>query len=149
VIWLDQDDAHDRIGEKLRSGEIDAREAECLRKFADDGYLIISTGVTAHDAHEFDASVEMGPFGSEYEPVDLVRPPFRGTAWARGVAEMAASIDAGRPHRASAELAAHIVDIIDAARASMAEDGRAVKVASTFAQPELMPWTEAGSVSPR
>ena len=98
---------------------------------------------------EFDASVEVGPFGGEYEPVELVRPPFRGTAWARGVADMAASIDAGRPHRASAELAAHIVDIIDAARASMAEDGRAVKVASTFAQPDLMPWTEAGSVSPR
>ena len=44
-----------------------------------------------------------------------------------GVAEMAAAIDAGRPHRASAELAAHIVDIIEAARVSMADDGRAVR----------------------
>jgi predicted dehydrogenase len=94
---------------------------------------------------EFDASVDVGSFGGAYEPVALVRPPFRGTAWARGVADLAASIDAGRPHRASAELAAHIVDIIDAARASIAEDGRAVEVSSTFAQPDLMPWAETDS----
>ncbi|HET9344873.1 MAG TPA: Gfo/Idh/MocA family oxidoreductase [Candidatus Limnocylindrales bacterium] len=94
---------------------------------------------------EFDASVEVGPFGGAYEPVDLVRPPFHGTAWARGVAEMAASIDAGRPHRASAELAAHIVDILDAAAVSMADEGRPVAVSSTFAQPDLMPWAGAGS----
>ena len=97
---------------------------------------------------EFDASVEVGPFGGAFEPVELVRPPYRGTAWARGVAELAASLDEGRPHRASAELAAHVVDILDAAGASMAEDGRAVEVTSTFAQPDLMPWTEAPSVSP-
>ena len=97
---------------------------------------------------EFDASVEFGRFGDDYAPVELVRPPFRGTAWARGVAEMAASIDAGRPHRASAELAAHLVDIIDAASVSMADDGRAVEVTSTFAQPDLMPWAEAPAASP-
>ena len=51
----------------------------------------------------------------DYEPVPLVRPPFRGTAWARGVAEMAAAIAEGRPHRASAEQAAHVVDILEAA----------------------------------
>jgi predicted dehydrogenase len=98
---------------------------------------------------EFDASVEFGPSGGAYEPVEPVRPAFRGTAWARGVAEMAAAIDAGRPHRASAELAAHIVDIIEAARVSMADDGRAVEISSTFAQPDLMPWAVAASASPQ
>ena len=58
MIWLDQDDAHDRIGDKLRSGEVSAREAENLRKFADDGYLVISVGVTADDAADFDANVD-------------------------------------------------------------------------------------------
>jgi predicted dehydrogenase len=97
---------------------------------------------------EFDASVEVGPFGGAFEPVEFVRPPFHGTAWARGVAEMAAAIDAGRPHRASVEVAAHIVDILEAAGVSMAEDGRAVEVTSTFAQPDLMPWADARPVSP-
>lgn len=92
---------------------------------------------------EFDATVELGAYGSDYEPVTLVRPPFPGTAWARGVADLAQAIAEGRPHRASAEQAAHIVDIIEAARSSMADAGRPVEISSTFVPPELMPWTTA------
>ena len=69
---------------------------------------------------EFDATVEVGPYDGSYEPVPFVRQPFRGTAWARGLADMAAGIGEGRPHRASAEQAAHVVDILAAAAASMA-----------------------------
>jgi len=89
---------------------------------------------------EFDAAVEIGAFGTDYEPITPVRPPFRGIAWARGVAEMAAAIEEGRPHRASAEQAAHVVDILEAAATSIAEDGRPIEVSSTFSPPELMPW---------
>jgi predicted dehydrogenase len=88
----------------------------------------------------FDATVEVGPYGGTYEPVPYVRPPFAGTAWARGLADMAAAIGEGRPHRASAEQAAHVVDILDAAATSMAADGRPVEVTSTFPRPPLMPW---------
>jgi predicted dehydrogenase len=88
----------------------------------------------------FDATVELGAFGADYQPVELVRPPFAGTAWARGVAEMAAAIVANRPHRASAEQAAHVVDILEAAATSIAEDGRSVDVSSSFEPPALMPW---------
>ena len=95
----------------------------------------------------FDATVEVGPFGGEYEQVPLVRPPFPGTAWARGVAEMAAAIEAGRRHRASAEQAAHVVDILEAASRSMAERGSAVAVSSGFERPDLMPWALAGQLS--
>jgi predicted dehydrogenase len=89
---------------------------------------------------EFDATVELGAYGKTYEPVPLVRPPYPGTAWARGVADMAQAIDAGRPHRAGAEQAAHVVDILAAAQASMRDDGRAVPVTTTFPEPPLMPW---------
>ena len=65
---------------------------------------------------------------------------YRGTAWARGVAEMAGAIDDGRPHRASGEQAAHVVDILEAAAASIADGGRRIEIASTFAPPALMPW---------
>lgn len=90
---------------------------------------------------EFDATVAVGPYGGTYEPVPLVRPGYRGTAWARGVAEMAAAIDEDRPHRATGEQAAHIVDILAAVTASMADGGRPVPVRSTFPPPTLMPWT--------
>src|SRR3954451_6712894 len=90
----------------------------------------------------FDASVEVGPYGGVYEPVELVRPPFPGTAWARGVAEMAGAIAEGRPHRASAEQAAHVVDILDGAAASMADGGRPVRIDSVMTPPPLMPWAD-------
>jgi len=92
---------------------------------------------------EFDATVEVGEYGKQYEPVPLVRPPYHGTAWARGVAEMAAAIADGRPHRASAEQAAHVVDILEAAATSMGDGGRRIEITSTFASPPLMPWADS------
>jgi predicted dehydrogenase len=95
---------------------------------------------------EFDAAVEVGAYGKAYEPVAHVRSPFRGTAWARGVAEMAAAIAEGRPHRASGEQAAHVVDILESAAASMADGGRRVEITSSFPPPALMPWAEAAFI---
>jgi predicted dehydrogenase len=89
---------------------------------------------------DFDASVELGPYGGSYEPIPPVRPGFRGIAWARGVAEMAAAIDEGRPHRTSAEQAAHVVEIIEGAATSMAEGGRPIELSSSVVPPPLMPW---------
>ena len=72
-----------------------------------------------------------------------MRPGYRGVAWARSVAEMASAIGEGRPHRASGEQAAHIVDILEAATTSMANEGRRIEISSTFASPPLMPWASA------
>lgn len=91
---------------------------------------------------DFDATVEVGAYGGTYEPVAPVRPAFHGTAWARGVAEMASAIVEGRPHRASAEQAAHVVDILEAASASMRDGGRRIPITSTIVSPPLMPWAE-------
>jgi hypothetical protein len=59
---------------------------------------------------------------------------------------MAKAIDAGRPHRASAEQASHVVDIIGAAFRSIGDGGRPVDVTSSFAPPALMPWAESATV---
>lgn len=91
---------------------------------------------------DFDATVEVGAYGQAFKAVPPVRPAFRGTAWARGVAEMADAMAEGRPHRASAEQAAHVVDILEAAATSMAAEGRAIEISSTFGAPPLMPWAE-------
>jgi predicted dehydrogenase len=115
-----------------------ARRRGGMEFHGDDASLSISS------FQEFDALVEVGPYGGSFEPVPLVRPGFRGTAWARGVAEMAAAIVEDRPHRASAEQAAHVVDILDAATASMADGGRPMAIDSAFPLPSLMPWAADG-----
>ena len=112
------------------------KHAEGIEFHGDDASLALGSFEKA------DATVELGAYGEGYELVDPVRPPFRGTAWARGVAEMADAIAEGRPHRASAEQAAHVVEILEAAAASIADGGRRVDVTTSFSQPPLMPWAE-------
>ena len=53
-------------------------------------------------------------FGGEYEAVSLVKEPYEGTEWGRAVLDMAAAIEEGRPHRATGEQAAHVVEILNA-----------------------------------
>jgi predicted dehydrogenase len=96
---------------------------------------------------DFDATVELGASGKTFEPVDLVRPAYAGTAWARGVADLAGAIADGRPHRASAEQAAHVVDILEAAATSMADGGRRIEISSSFEPPSLMPWAQEAAIS--
>ena len=113
------------------------RQHGSLEFHGDDASLALSS------FQDFDATVEVGAYGATFEPVAPVRPAFHGTAWARGVAEMAAAIQEGRPHRASAEQAAHVVEILEAAARSMHEEGRRIEIASSIVPPPLMPWAEA------
>ncbi|MDE2749602.1 MAG: Gfo/Idh/MocA family oxidoreductase [Chloroflexota bacterium] len=55
-----------------------------------------------------------------------------------GVADMAAAIQAGRPHRISGELAFHVLDIMCALEESAAQ-GRRIELQSAVAQPEALP----------
>jgi len=96
---------------------------------------------------EFDAAVEMGGYAEEYAAVPLVRPanPDTDTDWARGLADFAAAIVEGRRSRVTGEQAAHVVDILTAAKTSMRE-GRRVVVTSTFEPPPLMEWAESAAI---
>ena len=113
-----------------------AKQTESIEFHGDDASLALSSFEVA------DATVEVGSYGESYKLVPPVRPPFRGTAWARGVAEMADAIAEGRPHRASAAQAAHVVEILEAAAASIADGGRPVGISARFSPPPLMPWAE-------
>ncbi len=95
---------------------------------------------------DFDATVEMGPAGGDYEKVQPVREPYRGTAWARGVVDMAQAISEGRPHRVTGEHASHVVDILSAARDSMRRKQR-VPIQSSFVAPPLMDWATGTTAS--
>lgn len=88
----------------------------------------------------FDARLEMSnDAGDSYVPVPLVREPFAGTDWARPLEDLAEAVAEGRPHRASAEQAAHVVEVIEAIARSQAEGG-AVDVYSEFEPPSPMAW---------
>ena len=54
-----------------------------------------------------------------------------------GVADMAAAIREGRPHRATGEMAHHVLDVMHSFYDSSAA-GRTVTVASTCAQPAAL-----------
>ena len=55
-----------------------------------------------------------------------------------GVADMATAIDAGRPHRASADLAFHVLDIMCALEESAAQ-GRHISIQSRVERPQPLP----------
>jgi len=88
-----------------------------------------------------DCGVAAGTLGEDaYESVPLVRPASADMDWARALSDLADAIAEDRPHRATGEQAAHLVDVLDAAKASMSADGRAVEVTSSFPAPAPMPW---------
>ncbi len=89
----------------------------------------------------FDAAVEVAGFGDgkPYAPVPLLRPAPGQIDWARGIEDLSEAIAEERPHRATGDQAAHIVDILDAAHRSMREE-RPIEVTSSFPQPAPMPW---------
>jgi predicted dehydrogenase len=84
---------------------------------------------------DFDATVELAPFGGSYEAVPVAN-AFRGTDWGRALGELSEAIRHGRQHRATGDHAAHIVEILDATVVS-ASEGRPVDITSSFPPPGL------------
>ena len=101
----------------------------CPSHHGDTGSIFLS------DWQEFDATVELAPFGDPYEPVEVAN-PFHGIDWGRALGDLSEAIVTGRPHSATGAQAAHVVEILDAIALSVAE-GRAVEVTSSFVRPML------------
>lgn len=92
--------------------------------------------------HDFDALVEYADFGETYEPISLVRKPKewpRHVEWERAIIDMAKAHASGRPHRATGEHAAHIVEILNAIMKSI-ETHQVVNIYSEFTPPSPMEW---------
>jgi predicted dehydrogenase len=87
----------------------------------------------------FDATVEFAEYGQTYQPVPLLKEPYPGTEWGRGILDMARAILEDRPHRATGAQAAHVVEILCAIAQSV-ESGQAVEITSTFTPPAMMDW---------
>ena len=96
--------------------------------------------------HSFRAEVAVADFNQPYEPAPYLKQPTEGMDWGLGVADMARAILAGEPHRAAGDLAAHIVEILEAGSVSM-RDGTYVELTSTFEPPAPMPWAVAAGTA--
>ena len=88
---------------------------------------------------DFDSRLERTDDGETYAPVPLLREPYPGTDWARPLVDLADAIAEGRPHRMGAEHAAHVVEVLDAARTSRPRAGRS-RWAPSFPRPEPLDW---------
>jgi len=89
----------------------------------------------------FNADVEFAEYGEAYQPVPLLKEPYPGTEWGRAALDIAEAIKQNRPHRATGEQAAHVVEILEAVAKSM-ELGRPVEVHSDFTPPAMMVWAK-------
>ena len=89
---------------------------------------------------DFDATVAFTEFGEHYDgALPLLRAPYKGTEWGRGIRDMAEALVQDRPHRATGAQAAHVVEIVEAATQSM-QHGAPVDLHATFPPPAPMDW---------
>jgi len=111
------------------------KEGELVEFHGDRGSLCLS------HMSLFNAGLEYADYGKPYAAVAPVREPFQGIEWGRGVIDMADALLEGRPHRATGEHAAHVIEVICAIDESAAS-ARPVEVRSTFPLPAPMEWAE-------
>lgn len=89
------------------------------------------------DPNRFDGEIKLIRRDGEWETVaDVKAPAERGT----GVLDMARAIRADRPHRATGDLAHHVVDVMVSVSESV-DSGAFVDVTSTVTVPETLPET--------
>jgi predicted dehydrogenase len=120
------------------SFEVRAHRHTPLELYGPDGSLLIP------DPNRFDGTVEL--FGDEWAPQPTRHAHGDGNYRGLGLADMAAGIVEGRPHRASGALALHVVVVMEALLAS-ASEGCAVAIDSTCERPApLAPGGTTGQI---
>ena len=96
------------------------------------------------DPNAFDGPVRLRRAGADkWEEVPLTH-DHTDNVRGIGVAEMAEAMRLGRPHRASGELAYHVLDIMHAIH-DASEQGQHIEMSSTCSRPEPMPRKETTS----
>lgn len=88
---------------------------------------------------EFDSRLDISEDGETYTAVPLVREPYPGIDWGRPLADLVEAVELGRPHRAGAEHAAHVVEVMEAVGRAGVEE-RPVEVHSDFVCPLPLDW---------
>lgn len=89
------------------------------------------------DPNKFGGEVAVAKPGGDWQTVPHTHGNVDGEFRSIGVADLAASITSGRPHRASGALALHALEAMEAFQIS-ADEGRRVKLETTVERPTMM-----------
>ena len=90
------------------------------------------------DPNRFGGEVMRAETGGEWQLQPHTHANSEGEFRSIGVAEMAAAIVAGRPHRASGALALHVLEAMEAFQTS-SDQGRRIKLETTVERPAMLP----------
>jgi predicted dehydrogenase len=93
--------------------------------------------ISVPDPNTFGGEIKVKVGRDDWAPVPFTH-GYRDNWRGLGVADMAAGIAANRPHRASGDLAFHVVDVMQASLET-AEQGKAIPIGSTVERPAAMP----------
>lgn len=92
------------------------------------------------DPNTFGGPVRLHPAGQDgWREVPITR-PYTFNSRGLGIADLAAALGSGRPHRASGELALHVLEIMHAVETASREAGH-VEIASRLDRPTPLPTT--------
>ena len=111
----------------------DSKQDHGIEIHGDNGMLFLGSG------HDFSSPLEFIKIGEESSIIPSIREGYDGTEYARGLEEIADAILNNKPHRASAEHAAHVIEVMEAIDTSI-KTKETVEVHSNFIQPQLMDW---------
>lgn len=105
----------------------------------------------------FGGDLRLSVAGAAWETIATDRRPFGNPNWSSrtgpvanyrgaGLADMANAIENDRPHRASAELALHVLDVLLAIRRCCAGTDHAADICSTFTQTDILDEADAAAL---
>ena len=130
------------VGTIVTSFDVYAARVPRIQVFGTEGTLNVP------DPNNFGGDVQLWrPEKGEWEDVPLTH-PYAENSRAIGVADMAYALRSGRPHRASGEMAYHVLDVMQAFL-DASEAGRHVELESTCERPAPLPADlEPGTLDP-
>ncbi len=120
------------IGTIVTSFDVCAHTHSCIEIYGTSGSILVP------DPNGFGGEVKVKRHGAKEWTLVPHTHSYPENSRGLGVADMAAAIASGRPHRASGELAAHVLDAMQAFL-DASNTGTAVTLATTCAQPAPMP----------
>jgi predicted dehydrogenase len=90
------------------------------------------------DPNRFGGQIQLAQGAGDWREVDTVHPYANGNFRSIGAADLAHALATGRPHRASGELALHVLEVMLAVEQA-AREGRTVTIESRPARPAMLP----------
>jgi predicted dehydrogenase len=103
-----------------------------IELYGETGSLIVP------DPNYFGGKVEFATASEDWSEIPTTGPYADGNYRIAGLADMAQAIRTGRPHRASGELAFHVLEVMEAFQTS-SEAGKAVAISSRPQRPAPLP----------